>query len=83
MDLCTISKREDVSIKVPVLVVLFNIVAEPDNNGSVVPFELTVGLRVVRCREDVLDYQDLAVVCWKNLDVNCFPLSDKSRRRGP
>lgn len=41
MNLFIISKREDVGIRVPVLEVLFSLVAEPDNKGTDVPPDST------------------------------------------
>lgn len=59
MNLCIISDRENVGTEVPILGMLFNIVAEPCNNGVFIPLILTISLRVVRRREDVLNLRDL------------------------
>lgn len=61
-DSCIISYRGDNDIQVPLFGVPLNIVAEPGNNGVVVPLSLAIGLRVVRFREDVCSPQELADV---------------------
>lgn len=56
---------------------VINIIAKPGNDGVDVPLDLTIGLRVVLCREDVLNPR-LLQMCCKKLDVNCLLLSDNS-----
>lgn len=55
MDLSVVNVCQDVSAQVLVCELLFHVVAEPNNAGSVAALHLTVNLVVVRCDVDALN----------------------------
>lgn len=60
MDLCLVSLRQDVGIRVSCCGVS-DVVPTSSNDGEIVAFHLNIGLWTVRRSKDVLDSQDLAV----------------------
>ncbi len=59
MDLCVVAVRDGAREAVPVVKVLRHIASQGRENSAVLPLHLTVGLWVVRHREQVLNSQSL------------------------
>lgn len=59
VDLYIVSEREDVGVQITVLGELFKVVLEAGDNGAVLPLDLIITFWMVRCRENILYFQDL------------------------